>query len=221
MRKNDDIILRITGMTAEGAGVGREEGMAVFVPFAAPGELVRAHVVKVHKSYAFAKMTEVLEGADDRIEPDCPVFGRCGGCVYRHLSYEAELAVKRRRVEDALTRIGGITVPVPPVMGSERVDGYRNKAQYPVAREKGELRIGFFSPPQPPDCRLPGLPPPAAGIHRGGKDGGRLDGAVPDPRLRRRGPPGPDPPHLPAQGGGDRADHGLPGGKRQDAAPFG
>lgn len=162
MRKNDDIILRITGMTAEGAGVGREEGMAVFVPFSAPGELVRAHVVKVHKSYAFAKMTEVLEGADDRIEPDCPVFGRCGGCVYRHLSYEAELAVKRRRVEDALTRIGGITVPVPPVMGSERVDGYRNKAQYPVAREKGELRIGFFSPRSHriADCRDCRLQPP-------------------------------------------------------------
>ena len=118
MQKNDEITLRITGMTAEGAGVGRAEGMAVFVPFAAPEDLLRAHVVKVQKTYAFAKIEEILEPSDDRVEPDCPVFGRCGGCVYRHLTYEAELKVKRQRVQDALTRIGGISMEVPPVLGS-------------------------------------------------------------------------------------------------------
>ena len=145
MQKNDEITLRITGMTAEGAGVGRAEGMAVFVPFAAPGDLLRAHVVKVQKTYAFAKIEEILESSADRAEPDCPVFGRCGGCVYRHLTYEAELKAKRQRVQDALTRIGGLPIEVPPVLGSEAVDAYRNKAQYPVARVNGQLQIGFFA----------------------------------------------------------------------------
>lgn len=191
MQKNDEITLRITGMTAEGAGVGRVEGMAVFVPYAAPGDLLRAHVVKVHKTYAFAKIEEILEPSADRVEPDCPVFGRCGGCVYRHLTYEAELKAKRQRVQDALTRIGGMPIEVPPVLGSEAVDAYRNKAQYPVARVNGQLQIGFFAPRSHRivDCR--DCPLAAARVYRRGKSRGWLDGAVPGFRLRGEEPQGP------------------------------
>ena len=158
MKKNDDVTLTVTGVTGEGAGVGRVDGMAVFVPAAAPGDTVEAHILKVARSYAVGKLTRVLTPSPDRVPVDCPAFGRCGGCVWRHLSFEAEGRLKAQRIEDCLRRLGGLDVSLS---GFEQgaPDGYRNKAQFPVAPGEGRLRFGFFAPRshrliEAPDCRL-------------------------------------------------------------------
>ena len=86
LRKNQKITLSITGMTADGSGVGKYEGMAVFVPMTAIGDTIECTIVKTGKSFCFGKCDKVLESAECRIEPDCPQFRKCGGCVYRHIS---------------------------------------------------------------------------------------------------------------------------------------
>ncbi len=107
LRKNQIIELGFTGMTAEGSAVGRYEGEAVFVPLGAPGDRARVRVVKAARSHAFGRLEELLDPAPCRVEPDCPVYAQCGGCCFRHMSYEAELAAKEQRVRDALERVGG------------------------------------------------------------------------------------------------------------------
>lgn len=145
IRKNDQLELDITSMSAEGSGIGRYEGMAVFVAGAAVGDRVLAHIIKVSKSYAIGKLQAVLAPSKDRIRPDCPVSGRCGGCAYRHISYEAECRIKWERVRDAVQRIGKLTVTPAPILGAKETLCYRNKAQYPVEIAGGEVRFGFYA----------------------------------------------------------------------------
>jgi len=147
LKKNDITELSITGMTAEGMGAGRCQGLAVFVPLTAPGDVIRAKIVKTAKNYAYGRLEEVLTPSPDRIEPDCPVFAQCGGCCYRHISYEAELKIKTDRVRDALTRIGGFdSLPLRPILGAGSRDGYRNKALLPLGEKKdGTLAMGFYA----------------------------------------------------------------------------
>ena len=146
MQKNDVIRLEITALTNEGSGIGRHEGMAVFVPMTAAGDIISCRIVKVLKSYAYGRVEEILVPSADRIENDCPVFNRCGGCVFRHISYEAELAAKQGFVSDAFLRIGGLSPQVLPICGSDQISGYRNKLQMPVSRDKdNELICGFYS----------------------------------------------------------------------------
>lgn len=146
MNKNDVIRLEITGLTSEGSGVGRHEGMAVFVPLAAVGDVISCRIVKVLKSYAYGRIEELLTPSADRVDNDCPVFGRCGGCAFRHISYEAELSAKEGFVRDAFARIGGLSPEFLPICGSEVVGGYRNKLQMPLSKDKdGCAYCGFFS----------------------------------------------------------------------------
>ncbi len=145
MKKNDEFELLITGMTAEGSGVGHKDGMAVFVSNTAVGDTVLAHAIKVKKSYAVAKAMSIISPSPDRTEADCPVFNRCGGCVYRHINYEAELKIKQQKVSDAFRRIGGLDVNLRPIIGSDCTDYYRNKAQLPVGKENGNAKLGFYS----------------------------------------------------------------------------
>ncbi len=154
LEKNQVIPLKITGMTAEGSGVGRyisdgdERGLAVFVPFTAVGDLINCHIVKVNPTHAYGRVEEILEPSSNRIEleGDCSTFGRCGGCVWRHTSYEAELDYKWQRVADALKRIGGLDILPQPIVGADNPDAYRNKAQYPVIPGEHRLMIGFYAP---------------------------------------------------------------------------
>ncbi len=146
MQKNDVIRLEITGLTNEGSGIGRHEGMAVFVPMTAAGDIISCRIVKVLKSYAYGRVEEVIAPSADRIANDCPVFNRCGGCAFRHISYEAELRAKEGFVRDAFQRIGGLSPEMLPICGSESTDGYRNKLQMPLSRDKdGQPVCGFFS----------------------------------------------------------------------------
>ena len=145
LRKNDLIDIDITGMTAQGAGVGHWEGMAVFTPLTAPGDRARVRVVKAAKSYAFGRLEELLSPSPDRVEPDCPCFAQCGGCCYRHIRYEAELNIKEARGRDALERIGGFSgLPMRPILGGPSRGGDRNKALPPLGVEKdGSPSKGF------------------------------------------------------------------------------
>lgn len=145
LKKNDLIDMTITDLSSEGNGVGRYEGLAVFVPLAAVGDRLKVRIVKVLKNYCFGKIEEIIEPSNDRIEVDCPIFRRCGGCDFRHISYQSELALKGRRVAENMRRIGGIDLPYPEVISPPVIDRYRNKAIYPVRMQDGKLVIGFFA----------------------------------------------------------------------------
>ncbi len=145
MQKNEIFKTEIIGMTAEGSGVCRIDGMAVFVPMTAVGDKLTVRIVKVLKSYAFGIIDKLLVPAEGRQEPDCPVFRQCGGCVFRHVTYEAELQYKAQVVEDAFRRIGGLYPEFEPIVGDTVRTGYRNKAQYPVTEQDGHLVCGFYA----------------------------------------------------------------------------
>ena len=145
MQKNEIYETVITGMTAEGSGVCRVDGMAVFVPMTAVGDRLRVRIVKVLKSYAFGIIEDLHDPAEGRQEPDCPIFRQCGGCVFRHVTYAAELQYKAQFVEDAFRRIGGLSPAFEPILGAQERDGYRNKAQYPVTQQDGHLVCGFYA----------------------------------------------------------------------------
>ena len=144
--KNQIYTVQITGMTGEGNGVGKIDGFTVFVPLTAVRDIVRVRIVKLHKTYCYGRLEEILQPSPDRIETDCEAFSKCGGCVYRHISYEAELRLKEQLVRDAFERIGKLDVQHIPIIGSSRVNGYRNKAQYPVGTDRdGKLCAGFYA----------------------------------------------------------------------------
>ncbi|MEE0945237.1 MAG: 23S rRNA (uracil(1939)-C(5))-methyltransferase RlmD [Acutalibacteraceae bacterium] len=141
MQKNDEIILDITDVTAEGNGVGKYDSLAVFVPQSAVGDKLKVRILKVKKNYCFGKIIEVLEPSESRCEIDCDVFSKCGGCVYRHIDYTFEAYLKQKRVEETMKRIGGIDIASKDIL-TGRCDRYRNKAQFPV-NENGQ--VGFFA----------------------------------------------------------------------------
>ena len=143
-KKNSLHPLDITGYTAEGMGVARLEGQVVFVPGTIRGERWLVRLEKVNKRVAWGRGVELLVPSPERVDPGCPLFGRCGGCQFRHMSYEEELRAKRERVADALERVGGIRLELPPVVGAEEPERYRNKVQFPVARTGRGLAVGYY-----------------------------------------------------------------------------
>lgn len=146
LKKNDVVELDITGFSSEGSGVGHYKGQAVFVSGAAKGDLLECVIIKAKNKYAIGKIKNILKASPDRIVPDCEVFPRCGGCRYRHISYEAELKIKTQTVADAFKRIGHIDVMPDDAVGADKTDRYRNKAQYPVKTVDGKLLTGFYAP---------------------------------------------------------------------------
>ena len=146
MKKNEICTIEITGMTAEGNGVGRTaEGMAVFVPLTAVGDVISCKIVKVTKSFAYGITDRIITPSTHRIKSNCPVSEKCGGCTFRHISYSAELSIKDKLVWDAFLRLGGFEdIPFEEICGGDE-DFYRNKAQYPVAERDGKLICGFYS----------------------------------------------------------------------------
>ena len=135
MNKNDIFEIEITGTTDEGDGVGRAEGMAVFVPYALVGEVVRVIIVKVMKSFAYGKLLEVIKPSQHRIKAECEYFYKCGGCRFWNVEYEKELEFKRQHVQDCINRIGKIEIDIPMTLGCESCKGYRNKGQFPVTSD--------------------------------------------------------------------------------------
>src|SRR5256886_13970070 len=133
--------LKIEDVAFGGKGVAREKGKAVFVPYTMEDELVSAEIVREKKQFAEAELLEVKESSPNRVAPQCPYFGRCGGCAYQHIDYQHQLAIKWRQVRDALQRIGKVKeVPMRPIIPSPKQYGYRNRIT--VHAEEGV--IGFF-----------------------------------------------------------------------------
>lgn len=145
LKKNDKIELNIDSVTSEGSGIGRYDGIAVFVRSTVPNDRIIAHIIKTSKNYAIGIIDEILEPSKSRIESDCPVSSKCGGCSFRNMTYEEELKFKKSRVQDAVNRIGHIDFEVEKIVGADETNCYRNKAQYPVLIENGEFLAGFYA----------------------------------------------------------------------------
>ena len=147
LKKNDIVKTEITSMTAQGSGVGRSaDGTVIFVPNTAIGDVIEARVLKVKKTYAYGKVENIITPSSDRVEPDCACFPKCGGCVYRHISYSSEKEIKFNRVRDALIRIGGFDNPViNPIVGGDSALRYRNKAQFPAQNGENGVELGFYA----------------------------------------------------------------------------
>lgn len=145
LSKNDNIELNIDALTSEGSGVGRYNGLAVFVNDTVPGDRIIAHIIKRSKNYAVGKIEKILSPSPSRIESDCPHSKKCGGCSFRNMTYDEELKYKLSRVNDSLERISHLDIKAEEIIGAESVDNYRNKAQYPVSICDGELFAGFYA----------------------------------------------------------------------------
>ncbi len=142
MKKNEIIELEITDISAEGSGIGHFEGMAVFVPMTAVGDRLSVKIVKVKKSCAFGIIDNIIEPSPDRIDADCGVFRQCGGCVFRHISYESERRIKYKRVWETVKRIGKVDMKPEPIIAPNGHLRYRNKAQFPVCEDGS---VGFYA----------------------------------------------------------------------------
>ncbi len=140
LEKNKIYRARIEGYTSEGLGVARIDGQAVFVHRALRGEDCDVLLLKVLKNAAFGKVVKVHEPSPHRVEPDCPYYGKCGGCDFRHMDREEELYAKKTRVQNALRRIGGSDVQVEEILAGKRLH-YRNKSQFPIAADG---TVGFY-----------------------------------------------------------------------------
>ncbi len=150
MQKNDIVTLTVEEINNLGNGIGHlpapdgGRGQVVFVRGGVTGDLLRAKIIKVTKGYAVAVIDEILKPSPYRVENDCSARG-CGGCVYRHISYEHELKMKRDYVRAAFQKAGLSHVTVADVAHTGVLSGYRNKAQYPVAETKNGITAGFFA----------------------------------------------------------------------------
>ena len=142
--KNQIYETEIIDYTAEGQGVAKIEGCAVFVPNAIAGEKVTVRIEKAQKTWAAGKIVEILEKSPHRVNRECPVAKLCGGCDFWHMDYEEESRLKADRVRQCLNRIGGESLTEMPILSAPSCYGYRNKAQYPVSQKKGKAYAGFF-----------------------------------------------------------------------------
>lgn len=148
LSKNDIIKLNITSASSEGSGIGKtDDGQVVFVPNSAIGDELMVRVLKVKKNCVYGKIEEIVAASKKRIEPDCPYFTKCGGCVLRHISYDEELRYKSQKVYDALTRIGKAKdFEFENIIPCENINNYRNKAQLPIGVDKeNNILMGFYA----------------------------------------------------------------------------
>lgn len=139
---SDPIQLEISDIAFGGAGVARLDGKVYFVPFTAPGDVIRARVVRDKKKFAEAVAVEWVTPSPARVAPPCEYFGRCGGCAYQHLAYPDQLALKEKQVEQTLRRVGRLAeVPMKPIIPSPKQYGFRNRIRVHVANGQA----GFFA----------------------------------------------------------------------------
>ena len=155
MKKNDEFILDIIDVTADGSGVGKIDGMAVFVPLTAVGDRANVKILKTKKTYAYGKLMSLEKPSKSRIDNDCNGFKQCGGCVYRHINYKAECELKEKKVYENIKRIGGVDKAPQPII-CDAPDRYRNKAQYPISLDYNAGFYAFHSHRIIPcdDCKL-------------------------------------------------------------------
>lgn len=134
-------LLQVDDIAFGGKGVARHQGKVIFIPFVAPGETVTARLIKEKKSFAEGRLLKVVSPSPDRVNAPCPYFSACGGCVYQHLRYDRQLAIKSAQVEQTLRRVGKITEPpMRPIIPSPNQFGYRNR----IRVHRAAQATGFF-----------------------------------------------------------------------------
>ena len=146
-RKNDLVTLEIEDCGIDGEGIGKADGFTVFVKDAVIGDTVTAKIIKAKKNYGYGRLMEVLKPSPYRVKPKCEFARQCGGCQLQALSYDQQLVFKTNKVKGHLERIGGFTdIPMEPIIGMDELFHYRNKAQFPVGRNKeGKIVTGFYA----------------------------------------------------------------------------
>ena len=146
-RKNDLVTLKIEDCGIDGEGIGKADGFTVFVKDAVIGDTVTAKIIKAKKNYGYGRLMEVQKPSPYRVEPKCAFARQCGGCQLQALSYEQQLVFKENKVRGHLERIGGFNdIPMEPIIGMDELYHYRNKAQFPVGRNKeGKIITGFYA----------------------------------------------------------------------------
>lgn len=150
-QKNDIVTVEIEDIGSEGEGIGKVDGFTLFVKDAVAGDKVEARIVKSKKNYAYARLEKVVVPSPFRIKPECPCHRQCGGCQLQALSYERQLVFKQDKIRNSLIRIGGFAPEyvdgrMEPILGMEDPFRYRNKAQYPIGRDKdGNVIAGFYA----------------------------------------------------------------------------
>ena len=146
MKVGDKYTVDITSVGMDGEGVARVEGFVIFVPKTLLGEQALVEITQVKKSYAFAKVIKLLKSSQDRITPPCDICFKCGGCEMLHISYPAQLEIKRNAVKNCLDRECGIDCDVDETVASPDVFNYRNKVQLPISRQRGKAVGGYYAP---------------------------------------------------------------------------
>ena len=149
LKKNQEILLTIEDFTKEGEGLGKYQGFPLFVKDTVIGDVAKVSVTKLKKNYGYARLVDIIEPSPDRVIPPCPVARQCGGCKIQQLSYEKQKEFKWNQVVNCLKRIGGFTdieEKMEPIYGMDEPWHYRNKAQFPIGRDKnGNLVAGFYA----------------------------------------------------------------------------
>ena len=151
MKKNDSIELKIEDMGVDGEGIGKYEGMTFFVKDAVIGDTIRAGITKLKKNYGYARVQEILEPSPYRVQPECPLYARCGGCQIQAMDYRQQLCYKQKKVRNNLIRIGGfapelIDSVMEEIVGMEQPYRYRNKAQFPIGADRDGMPVaGFYA----------------------------------------------------------------------------
>ncbi len=152
--KNENYTVNIDALGYEGEGIGKIDDFTIFVKDAIEGEQVQIKILKVNKNFAFGKIIKIIKESENRVNPICPIYNKCGGCQLQHLKYEAQLDFKKKRAEDCIERIGKLKIArdehsgidIHETIGMETPYRYRNKTQLPIGSKNGEVMIGFYSP---------------------------------------------------------------------------
>lgn len=146
-KKNDIVTIKIEDMGQDGEGIGKIDGYTLFVKDAVIGDLAEVKIIKAKKNYGYGRLMNLVEPSADRVEPVCPYARPCGGCQIQELSYEKQLEFKQNKVLNHLQRIGGFTnIPMEPIVGMDKPFAYRNKAQFPIGKNKdGKIITGFYA----------------------------------------------------------------------------
>ncbi len=144
LKKNDEIVVKIDRLGANGEGVATHNGVVVFVPFALVGEEVLVHIINDKNKFMIAKIVSFIKKSEQRQVAKCPYFSKCGGCDIQHLTYDDQLEFKKKLVEDTLKKYAKITHEINDVVASPKIFRYRNKFAFPVQNVNGEIKIGMF-----------------------------------------------------------------------------
>ena len=145
MKKNDERIGVVEALGSNGEGIIKDDGTVIFVPFVLVGEKIRYKVLKVTKKCSYGKVLEVITPAENRVRPECSVFGKCGGCQLQHLRYSNQLKMKEENISDCFKKIANLAVNVLPTIKGDNKFRYRNKLQLPVVDLNNETVIGFYA----------------------------------------------------------------------------